>query len=194
MRLGKASSSPSRNSVGLLSQVRLPATGYPRRPAGPRTSTYARTDQLYGTIPAVPSIYDACQPDRRVNNDRAAPPPLSSVDRTDNSPTIKLLSRQVASPYDANQQSHGRRVRTSKRIGKSTPTRVKPRRIRIPPPEKGKEQLGETGYGQIISLRRANTRLKCLPASSARPRAASTPIRDETLRIDPILIAFLRII
>ena len=59
-------------------------TGHPldtvgtRRPAGPRTSTYARIDQLYGTIPAVPSIYEAYQPDRRANTDSAAfpPPPL----------------------------------------------------------------------------------------------------------------------
>ena len=122
-RLGKASSSPPRNSVGLLSQEHLPATGHlwiwfgTHRPVGPRTSTYARIDQLYGTIPTVPTIYDACQPDRRANNDRARPPSLPSVDRTDNSPTIKLLSRQVASPYDANQQSQGRRVRVSKKVG-----------------------------------------------------------------------------
>ena len=59
-------------------------TGHPldtvgtRRLAGPRTSTYARIDQLYGTIPAAPSIYEACQPDRRANTDSAAlsPPPL----------------------------------------------------------------------------------------------------------------------
>jgi len=50
MRLDKASSSPSRNSVGLLSQVRLPATEHPwiwfgtHRPVGPRTITYARID------------------------------------------------------------------------------------------------------------------------------------------------------
>ena len=46
-----------------------------RRLMGSRTSIYVRIDQLYGTIPAVLSIYDACQPDRRVNNDRAAPLP-----------------------------------------------------------------------------------------------------------------------
>jgi hypothetical protein len=66
--------------MSLLSQVRFPVTWHPwmrigtRRPVGSRTSIYARIDQLYGTIPAVPSIYDACQPDRRVNNDRAALP------------------------------------------------------------------------------------------------------------------------
>ena len=42
--------------------------------AGPRTSIYARIDQLYGTIPAAPSIYEACQPDRRANTDSAALP------------------------------------------------------------------------------------------------------------------------
>src|SRR5436853_7713422 len=52
-----------------------------RRPVGPRSSTYARIDQLYGTILAVPSIYDACQPDRRVNNDRAALPPSARTRR-----------------------------------------------------------------------------------------------------------------
>jgi hypothetical protein len=38
-----------------------------RRPAGPRTSTHARINQLYGRIPVVSSVYEACQPDRRVN-------------------------------------------------------------------------------------------------------------------------------
>jgi len=63
------------------------------KPIGPRTSIYARIDQFCGTIPAVPTIYDACQPGRRANNDRAALPPFPSVDRIDDSPTIKLLSR-----------------------------------------------------------------------------------------------------
>src|SRR5271155_1608339 len=49
-----------------------------------------------------------------------------------------------------------------------------------PPSEGGKEEPGETGYGQTISLRRASTRLECLLASSARPRAASTSRRDLT--------------
>jgi hypothetical protein len=49
-----------------------------RRPAGLKTSIYTRIDQLYGTISAVPSIYEAYQPDRRANTDSAAPlsPPL----------------------------------------------------------------------------------------------------------------------
>jgi hypothetical protein len=100
-------------------------------------------DQLYGTIPAVPSIYDACQPNRKGR--------------------VRLQRLNFVGP-------------------------------KFRPLEGGKEQLGETSYGQAISLRRASTRLECLPASSARPRAASTSIRDETLRTDPISIAFLRII
>jgi hypothetical protein len=45
-----------------------------RRLARPKTSIYARIDQLYGTISAVSSIYEACQPDRKANTDSAALP------------------------------------------------------------------------------------------------------------------------
>jgi hypothetical protein len=98
MRPGKAPSASRRDSVGFLLLVRLPATEDPwirietRRPAGLRTSTHALIDQLYGAIPVVP-IYDACLPNRKVDNDRAALP-LSL-------PLNEPLSRQVASSWRA---------------------------------------------------------------------------------------------
>jgi hypothetical protein len=65
-RLGKASSSSPRNFGPLLNHRSAflwrgtPGYGLGRySPVGSRTSIYVRIDQLYGTIPAVPSIYEA---------------------------------------------------------------------------------------------------------------------------------------
>ena len=80
----------------------------------------------------------------------------------------------------------------SRGVGKSTFIRFKTLEDQHTASIGGKEQLGEIGYGQTICLRRASTRLEYLSVFSARRRTA--PIRDETLRIDLISIAFLWII
>jgi len=119
-----------------------------RRPAGPRTSIYARIDQLYGMILAVPSIYDACQPDRRANNDRATLP--SSLPLTE--PIIRQRQRHS---YDKKRALT--MVRRSREIRKSAPTRVRPRGIRIPPPE-GAEDNKDQSVTDDTDLLRSSTR------------------------------------
>jgi hypothetical protein len=87
IRRGKALSPPFRNSDASYRSTPF-YNGTPldtvktRRPAGLKTSIYARIDQLYGTIPAAPSIYEAYQPDRRANADSAALFSLSNAPLT----------------------------------------------------------------------------------------------------------------
>jgi hypothetical protein len=115
MRRGKVSSSPPRNYRNQPLNHRsaslrrgIPGYGLGRhRPVKPRTSIYARIDQLYGTTPAVPSVHEACSPDRRVNNNSAALPPFllpshPSTHPADAPSTRRPTSASEHNTYDRN--------------------------------------------------------------------------------------------